>query len=233
MKLVAIAAAVACCLGMSVAYAQDVKVSPKRIGYVAPVYPEAARAAKVQGLVILEVLIDGAGAVTDARVLKSIPELDMAALDAVKQWKYQPTTLNGKPVQTWATVTVSFSLEDSGRTAPPAAVSAPQSPVQWPPAMGGQQPIRVGGNVAPPERIKYVAPVYPQEAQDAGVSGIVILEIAVDRDGKVAGAHVLRSIPLLDQAAVDAVMQWEYTPVLLDGAPVPIILTVTVNFTTK
>lgn len=232
MKLIAVAAAVACCLGMSVASAQDTKVLPKRVAYVAPVYPEAARAAKVQGIVILEVLIDGGGLVTDAHVLKSIPELDMAAIDAVKQWKYQPTTLNGKPVQTWATVSVNFSLADQGAPTP-AAASAPQSPVQWPPAMGGQQPVRVGGNVAPPERIKYVAPKYPQEAQDAGLSGIVIMEIVVDGEGKVAGSHVLRSVPMLDQAAMDAVMGWEYAPVVLNGAPVPVIMTVTVNFTLK
>jgi hypothetical protein len=50
-------------------------------------------------------------------------------------------------------------------------------------------------------------------------------------DGKVADAKVLRSIPLLDSAALDAVRQWEFTPTLLNGVPVPVIMTVTVNFT--
>lgn len=209
------------------ASAQDVKVSPKRIGYVAPVYPEAAKAARVTGVVIAEVMIDEGGNVASANILRSVAGLDQAALEAVRQWKYQPTTLNGQPVKTMATVTINFTLDDA-----PAAASQPATAV-WPPAFVGQQPVRVGGNIAPPERIKYVSPTYPQEAQDAGVTGIVILEIAVDGNGKVAGAHVMRSIPMLDQAAVDAVMQWEYTPVLLNGAPVPVMMTVTVNFTLK
>jgi protein TonB len=63
------------------------------------------------------------------------------------------------------------------------------------------------------------------------VQGVVIMEIVIGADGKVAEAHVLRSIPLLDQAAIDAVMQWEFTPTLLNGQPVPIIMTATVQFT--
>ena len=92
-------------------------------------------------------------------------------------------------------------------------------------------PVRVGGNIKAPTKIKDVRPVYPDEARAARVQGVVILEIAVESDGRVAQACVLRSIPLLDAAAVDAVKQWEFTPTLLNGAPVPVIMTVTVNFT--
>ncbi len=60
---------------------------------------------------------------------------------------------------------------------------------------------------------------------------MVILEAVIGVDGKVTNAQVLRSIPLLDQAALDAVRQWQYTPTLLNGAPVPVIMTVTVTFT--
>jgi TonB family protein len=91
-------------------------------------------------------------------------------------------------------------------------------------------PLRVGGPIAAPRKIKDVKPVYPPQAQQARVQGIVILEITVDTDGTVKDAMVLRSIPLLDQAAVDAVRQWEYQPVLLNGVAVPVKMTVTVNF---
>lgn len=74
-------------------------------------------------------------------------------------------------------------------------------------------------------------PVYPQIAQSARVAGVVIIEATIGPNGKVQNARVLRSIPLLDQAALDAVKQWEYTPTLLNGVPVPVIMTVTVNFT--
>jgi protein TonB len=91
-------------------------------------------------------------------------------------------------------------------------------------------PVRVGGNIATPTRIHDVRPVTPETAIQAGIRGVVILEIVVAPDGTVSDAKVLRSVPLLDQAAVDAARQWRFTPTLLNGAPVPVIMTVTVNF---
>jgi len=82
-------------------------------------------------------------------------------------------------------------------------------------------------------RVKNVNPVYPSIAQSARVQGVVIIEATIGPDGRVQDTKVLRSIPLLDQAAVDAVKQWTYTPTLLNGVPVPVIMTVTVNFTLK
>jgi protein TonB len=102
-----------------------------------------------------------------------------------------------------------------------------------PPPVGGLQPVRVGGQIKPPTQTKKVQPVYPPEALAAKVSGVVILEAVIGLDGKVVNATVLRSVPLLDQAAIDAVTQWEYAPTLLNDAPVPIIMTVTVTFTTQ
>ena len=67
-------------------------------------------------------------------------------------------------------------------------------------------------------------------AQQARVQGVVILEARIEADGTVSSARVLRSIPLLDQAAIDAVRQWEFTPTLLNGVPIPVIMTTTVNF---
>jgi protein TonB len=74
------------------------------------VYPDLARAARVQGTVILEATIDETGAVTNVKVLRSIPLLDRAATDAVRRWRYTPTRLNGVPVPVLMTVTVTFTL---------------------------------------------------------------------------------------------------------------------------
>jgi protein TonB len=104
---------------------------------------------------------------------------------------------------------------------------APPPPPPPPPA----QPVRVGGQIKAPTQIRKVNPVYPQIAQSARVQGVVILEATIGTDGKVKDVRVLRSIPLLDQAAIDAVRQWEYTPTLLNNVPVPVIMTVTVQFT--
>ena len=92
-------------------------------------------------------------------------------------------------------------------------------------------PVRVGGTIKPPSRTKNVNPTYPPIAQSARVQGVVIIEATIGANGKVTDAKVLRSIPLLDAAALDAVKQWEYTPTTLNGQPVPVIMTVTVNFT--
>ena len=73
-------------------------------------------------------------------------------------------------------------------------------------------------------------PVYPPIAQSAKIQGVVILEAVIDGNGQVVDARVLRSIPLLDQAAYDAVKQWEFEPTLLNGVPTPVVMTVTVNF---
>ena len=91
-------------------------------------------------------------------------------------------------------------------------------------------PVRVGSNIRQPAQIKHVAGVLPDAARRAGVHGMVVLEIVIGADGRVETARVLRSIPLLDQAAIDAVKQWVYEPTLLNGQPVPVIMTATVNF---
>jgi protein TonB len=91
--------------------------------------------------------------------------------------------------------------------------------------------LRIGGAVMPPKKIKDVPPVYPAVAQEARVQGVVIVEARIDESGSVSDTRTLRSIPLLDQAAIDAVKQWQYTPTLLNGAAVPVVMTVTVSFT--
>jgi TonB family protein len=91
--------------------------------------------------------------------------------------------------------------------------------------------LRVGGEVKPPVRTKDARPVYPEVAAAAAIQGMVILEAIIGADGKVAQATVLRSIPLLDAAAIEAVRQWEYQPTVVNGVAVPLIYTVTVGFT--
>jgi protein TonB len=91
--------------------------------------------------------------------------------------------------------------------------------------------VRVGGNVPTPKKIRDVKPTMPPLAVSAGVQGVVIMETVIDESGAVVDARVLRSIPLLDAAALDAVKQWLFTPTLVDGKAVPVIMTVTVQFT--
>jgi periplasmic protein TonB len=99
-----------------------------------------------------------------------------------------------------------------------------------PPAPIERGPVRVGGEVKAPALLERVEPEYPPLAVRAQVQGVVILEAVVDRQGGIEDVRVLRSIPLLDGAAIAAVRQWRYSPLLLNGKPERFVLTVTLNF---
>lgn len=94
----------------------------------------------------------------------------------------------------------------------------------------GGTPVPVGGRIREPRKLRHVAPVYPEIARAARVQGVVVLECTLTPEGRVANARVLRGHPLLDGAALHAVTQWVFTPTLLNGVPVPVIMTVTVKF---
>ena len=126
----------------------------------------------------------------------------------------------------------------------PATVPAPPAPA-LPGAVGGtptptallprlpasRQPLRVGGNIKAPQKTVNVNPAYPADAVAQGVSGIVILECTIGSDGQVTEVRPLRSPnDSLTRAASDAVRGWEFTPTLLNGTPVPVIMTATFNF---
>jgi TonB family protein len=189
---------------------------PKIVKMVQPVYPEIARQGRVEGVVILEAKTDEEGNVVDARILRSIKVLDQAALDAVKQWKYEPLVIDGKAHKVVFTVTVRFVLDEGIK-----------KDVIKKFAAGA---VRAEGEVEPPRLIKEVAAVYPEIARQARVQGVVILAVKTDETGKVVDTVVLRSIPLLDQAAIDAVRQWVYEPFVQDGKAVPVVFNVTVRF---
>jgi TonB family protein len=173
------------------------------------------------------------------------------AIDAARRWLYEPPAQPPIAVQvafTFAPDTgaelaahgdpvvqgslIARALQRAGLPAPPPpdnrrqAGRASAGDLSWTEGV-----IRVGDVVSRPEKIRQVDPAYPAEAQDAGVQGAVILEVLIGEDGTVSDTRVLRSIPLLDQAAIDAVRQWEFTPTLLNGAPTRVVMTATVRFT--
>ncbi|HSF18254.1 MAG TPA: TonB family protein [Vicinamibacteria bacterium] len=98
------------------------------------------------------------------------------------------------------------------------------------PGAPAAEPIRVGGEIAPPKKLKDVRPEYPTTARAARVEGVVILEAVIDSRGVVTDVRVLQSVPLLDEAAVEAVKQWRYEATRLNGISVPVVMTVTLNF---
>jgi protein TonB len=109
------------------------------------------------------------------------------------------------------------------------ALGTPVAPAAPPPA-SLLSPVRLHSGIRAPQRIVHVTPVYPSVARDARVEGMVIIEATIDEQGNVARAQILKSIPFLDEAALTAVRQWKFSPTLLNGIAVPIVMTVTVNF---
>ena len=199
-----------------------------------PEYPPDALERGIKGVVVVDITVNAAGDVSTAAVVSGPQELRASAFKAALALKFTPGsstsamrisvdyTLTGNSwgVRMWDSTT------DGSRSGPVVfSTRGPENPM---PAAA-----RVGGAVQPPRKTKDVAPVYPPIAQQARVQGVVILEARVDENGNVSHTHVLRSIPLLDQAAIDAVKQWQYEPTLLNGSPIPVIMTLTVNFSLR
>jgi TonB family protein len=205
-------------------------------------YPIEALEKGISGTVAVNIAVNAAGDVTSAGVISGPQELRASAFKAALGLKYAPG-----PSTTAMTVAVEFLLDQSSwgvriveRAVPEDAASLQerlrQAATQLAQAAGAASTtgaLRVGGAIRQPRKIKDVPPVYPAIARTARVQGVVIVEASIDATGNVSDVRILRSIPLLDQAAVDAVKQWQYEPTLLNGSAVPIIMTVTVNFTLR
>ncbi|MGB2906138.1 MAG: M56 family metallopeptidase [Candidatus Aminicenantaceae bacterium] len=232
----------------------DIK-PPKVIRLIQPIYPDEARKAGIQGVVILEAKTDIYGRVKEVKVLRSIPALDQAAIEAVKQWVYEPMIVNKEPREVIFTTTVRFQLDKNkdktsgstggieggvaggveGKTTGGVVGGVEggvSGGIEGGVATGGSSkpPLRIEHDIKPPKQLKTVSPIYPKEAKKAGIEGVVILEVTTDVFGRVREVKVLRSIPELDQAAIDAVKQWVYEPMLIDGEPRETIFTVTCRF---
>ena len=167
-------------------------------------------------------------------VLVAILVASLQVANAVEQ---PPTT---EPSLPWATAnltasaaggTVTISAESIKELV--AALAILQEELQTVPndsADRSNEPIRIGNGVRPPAKVHDVPPVYPPAARTAGIDGVVILEVTIVPTGEVGDIEVLHSVPELDEAAIAAVEQWRYEPTLVDGVPVPVLMTATINF---
>jgi TonB family protein len=170
-----------------------------------PVYPEKAKAAHVQGNVVLHAVISKTGIVEDLQVISGAPMLTSSVIEAVKQWKYKPYLLNGEPMDVETTINVNFSLAGpetpgAGGTPNPAA----NVPVRIAPAVtqsdtavpefAGAPVRKVGGGVTEPELIYKVDPEFTAQARKAKASGTVLLGLVVDKQGLPQNVHLLRGL---------------------------------------
>jgi len=201
---------------------------------ISPAYPPLARQAGIQGAVMLQVTIDKNGEVQNIQLISGHPLLAQASIDAVRQWKYRPYLLNGEPVEVETKVQVNFTLADkppvdgvdggvSGGVDGGAVAGTPRS--------GVPQRVRVSSAVASALLLRKVPPVYPQEAKDQHIQGIVVLKVKIDKEGNVANIEALSGPTPLVAPSIEAVRQWKYRPYVLNQTPVEVETQVQVNYT--
>jgi TonB family protein len=180
-------------------------------------YSPEALEKRVEGRVVIELSLDQNGRVYDAMVISGPQELRRAALLSVLQWQYsKEMSLPAKMV-----VTIRFELP-SAESAVPQAASSNSAPAP--------KRIRVGSAVQHARLVRQVTPQYPALARQARVQGTVQLKVSINPLGAVQVIGVVGGHPLLIPAAIEAVKQWEYNPVLLNGVPVDVETTVDVAF---
>ena len=185
-----------------------------------PVYPAEAKAAGVQGAVVLHAIISKTGTVESVEVVSGPEELRDSARDAVRQWTYKPYLLNGEPVEVETSITVNYTLADS--------VVVGQSPAAGKAVDGVRQ---VGGNVTAPIPIYQPEPEFSAEAKKSKFMGVVTVSIIVDKKGRPQNVHVTKGVGHgLDEKAVEAVKKYRFIPAKENGKPVAVGMNVEVNF---
>ncbi len=192
-----------------------------------PTYPPSAEKDKLRGLVVIRTVVSAKGDVTGTQVIGGDDLLAQAAIAAVKKWKFRPFLKNGIAVTASTNLPFNFIFLD-------------QLPAQNPDQKDGLNSVLnaisvVGISRAAAEqlRIYQVAPKYPELAELAKIQGTVLLMGDIDKSGVVRVLGPLSGHPLLIKAASDAVSQWRYRPVLLDGQPVNVQTIISVEFSLK
>jgi TonB family protein len=144
--------------------------------------------------------------------------LEDAALAAARQWRFKPYIKDGKAAKVTTTLPFDFNL---GNQVPDWGSEDPSH----------AQQIPTGGGVPQGKLIHRVEPGYPLEAKFRRISGQVILDAQIGKDGSIRYLHVVQGDPILARAAIDAVKNWKYKPYVLAGEAVDVSTQITVNFT--
>lgn len=176
-------------------------VLPERTAGRLPRYPDDAQRRGIGGVVTLTAVVDKSGKVLDVKVVRSIPTLEAAAVAAVKEWRYKPPVTS--PLTIFLLFDATTARVDEPRRIPP---QGPQ-----------------------PKRTKQVPAAYPASI-GGNRPGNVVLDVVVNSAGRVVETRVKSGTSGFEGAAREAVRQWEYEPLVVNGTAVPFVATVTVLF---
>jgi TonB family protein len=205
------------------------------------IYPYEAREQKLQGEVVVKILVSEEGDVESAEIASGNSILGKSAVNAVKKWKFKPFIKNGKPVKVSMKVPIDFAFSDKimengvsadRSTTSPQVSSGSSTPTPDPltDSQGTPKRIRVSSSVSRGLLIRQVAPVYPDAARRAHIEGVVLLSATINKEGKIGDLQLISGPKELAMAAIGAVQQWRYKPYLLSGDPVEVETQIQVNF---
>lgn len=191
--------------------------SPRLVSDRKPTYTADAMRRGVQGVVLLECVVEPDGTATNVRVTRPLdPGLDESAVQALREWRFTPGVREGKPVRVLVEVEMAFTLRADG------------------PSLDAPEVLRPGGGVTTPTVLQEVKPEYPAAKREAGIAGTVTLDCVVLPNGRVGDTRVTRALdPELDRQAIAALRQWRFTPGSRDGKPVPVRVSVDIDFTSR
>ncbi|MGH9352120.1 MAG: energy transducer TonB, partial [Terriglobia bacterium] len=242
----------------SVVHRVDVK-QLKVVHKVVPPYPVEAKKARIQGKVLLDVTLNKVGEVIEVKVISGPPLLVKSAIDAVRQWRYEPSPL--LPARTRITITYTLAdtpskvvIHSSSLAAPPASkingtlalttkkqgilraatpgTSAKTHTFQDKNYKYDGEAYNIGSDVKPPELVYSPDPPYAREARNAKLSGDIVLSTVISDDGKVISVKEV-SKPLgkdLDESALKTIPTWKFEPAKRSDNPVPVKMLIDVSF---
>jgi TonB family protein len=160
------------------------------------------------GTVVLEITVDGKGAVESVRTIREIPSLTEAAVESVRNWHFKPAILDGKPVRSRTVAAVTFN---------PLAAFPQNVPL---PPLSAAKP-RASRTVLEPRPVKVVAASFPQYPVNSVITGTVVLRVSVDSEGHVADTVAIRDIVPLAAACIRVLEEWKFEPAQYQGMPIP------------
>jgi TonB family protein len=203
-------------------------------------YPSGAQGS---GYVVLKVLISKTGTVQETTVISGDQDIQQAAMDGVKAWKYRPYLVDSEPREVQSTIAILFagkgiagvespygSPAGNGSATLASVFGGPPPIVARRPQMPGA-PVRVASGTVAGMILSRPDPVYPAIAKAAHVQGEVVLHAIISKEGMIENLTAVSGPPMLVPSALEAVAKWRYKPYLLNGEPTKVDTTITVNFT--
>ncbi len=194
---------------------------PQPVSQKAPTYTKEACEAKVEGTAIARCIITEEGALRSCHLLKGLPHLDEAILAALREWKYVPAVMNGKPVAVSYVLTIHiepppcFERSKGAEARARARSSAP--PVEW------------NSDMTRPTLLEGKPPTYSPEAMAQKAEGPVRANCIVTEEGRLEQCLIAEGSPLIASAVLAVLPEWRFTPATLNGRPVRVIYTIPIR----